>query len=116
MAGDGIDMEVRAMAMALLVGADRHLRDMGVHGAVGEHEHHVRSAGPARFPRLALEGRQVRDEGGFPHRPAPRASRALSSTPARSGMTFVSHMLRPGRTGMNSPSPLNDFCAPSRSG
>ena len=44
--------------------------------------------------------------------PAPRWSQALSSNPARSGMKLVSHMLRPGRTGMNSPSPLKYLAAP----
>ena len=47
---------------------------------------------------------------------APRWSQALSSNPARSGMKLVSHILRPGRTGMNSPSPLKYLAAPWRSG
>src|SRR5256885_1311878 len=44
--------------------------------------------------------------------PAPRSVQVLSSKAERSGMKFVSHMLRPGRTGTNSPSPLQCVAAP----
>ena len=50
-AGDREDVEIGAVAMGLLVGADRHLRGVRVHGAVGQDEHHVRAAGAALGPR-----------------------------------------------------------------
>ena len=55
------------MAVALLVGADRHFRDVGVHGAVGQHEHDVGAAGAAVAPGLQFDGGEVRDEIGLPH-------------------------------------------------
>src|SRR5579875_30278 len=47
--------------------------------------------------------------------PAPRAAQCCSPKPARSGTKFVSHMCRPGRTGMKSPSPAKCRSSPSRS-
>ena len=56
-----------AVAVALLVGADRHLGDVRVHGAVGEHEHDVGAAGAAVAPGLQLDGGQIGDEIRLPH-------------------------------------------------
>ena len=55
------------MAMAFLVGADRHFRDMRVHGAVGEHEHDVGAAGAAIAPGLQFDAGEIGNEIGFPH-------------------------------------------------
>jgi hypothetical protein len=66
-AGDGEDVEVGTVAVRLFVGADRHLRGVRVHGAVGEDEHHVRSAGAALLPGLELEAGEIGDEVGLPH-------------------------------------------------
>ena len=83
-AGDGEDVEVGAVAVGLLVGADRHLRDVGVHGAVGEHEHHVGAAGAALAPGLQLERRQVGDEVGLPH---------VAAGPHRDELAFAAEMV-----------------------
>src|SRR3954452_22295951 len=40
---------------------------MGMHGSVGEHEHHIRAAGAAFCPGLEFEGREIGDEIRFPH-------------------------------------------------
>ena len=48
--GHGKDVEVGAVPVRLLVGADRHLRGVRVHGAVGENEHHAGAAGAALAP------------------------------------------------------------------
>ena len=66
-AGDREDVEVGAVAMGFLVGADRHLRRVRMHGAVGQDEHHVRAAGSALGPVLELEGGEVGDEVRLPH-------------------------------------------------
>ncbi len=66
-AGDAHHVEAGAVAVALLVGADRHLRDVGVHGAVGEHEHDVGAAGAAVAPRFQFDRCEVGDEIGLPH-------------------------------------------------
>ena len=55
------------MTVPFLVGADRHFRDMRVHGAVGEHEHDVGAAGAAIAPGLQLDRGQVGNEIGLPH-------------------------------------------------
>ena len=66
-AGDGEDVKVGTVAVRLLVGADRHLRGVRVHGAVGEHEHHVRAAGAALLPGLQFERGEIGNEIRFPH-------------------------------------------------
>ena len=52
LAGDREYVEVGAMAMPLLIGADRHLGHVRMHGAVGEHEHDVAAARATRLPLL----------------------------------------------------------------
>src|SRR4029078_9558107 len=60
-------VEVGAVAVRLLVGADGQLGGWGVDGAAGEDEHHVRSAGTALVPSLKLESREIGNEIGLPH-------------------------------------------------
>jgi hypothetical protein len=48
--------------------------EVRVHGAVGENEHHVRSAGAALLPGLEFEAGEIGDEIGLPH-VAPRPHR-----------------------------------------
>src|SRR5438876_679420 len=66
-AGDGKDVEIGTVAMRLFIGAHRHLRGMRMHGALGEDEHHVRTAGAASLPGLELEAGEVGNEIGLPH-------------------------------------------------
>ena len=66
-AGDAHDVEARAVAVALLVGADRHFRNMRVHGAVGEHEHDVGAAGAAVAPGFQFDRGEIGNEIGLPH-------------------------------------------------
>ena len=81
------NVEVRAVPMRLLVGADRHLRGVRMHGAVRQDEHHVEAACAPLVPGLELEAGEIGNEIGLPH-------------------------VGPGRTGMNSPSPPKYFAAP----
>ena len=67
MAGHAHHVEARTMAMALLVGAHRHFRDMGVHGAIGQHEHDVGATRAPITPGLQLDGRQIGNEIRLPH-------------------------------------------------
>jgi hypothetical protein len=55
------------MPMRLLVSANRHFRNMCVHGAVGEHKHDVGAAGAAVAPAFQFDCGQVRNKIGFPH-------------------------------------------------
>src|SRR5262245_21169700 len=55
------------MPMRLFVGADRHFRNVGVHGAVGEHEHDIGAAAAAITPAFQLDGGEVRHEIGLPY-------------------------------------------------
>src|SRR4051794_21956477 len=84
MAGDGKDMEICTVAMSFLVGADRHLRSVGMHGAVGEDEHHVGTAGAAFAPGFQLEGREIRNEVGLPH---------IAAGPYRHEFAFTAEMV-----------------------
>ena len=70
LAGHGEDADAVEMAVALLVGADRHFRGMRADGVVGQHETQHGAACPARRPGLQLKGRKVGDEIGFPLMPA----------------------------------------------
>ena len=72
MAADGEDVEVGAVAVALLIRPDRHLGGVRVHGAVGEDELHVRRSGAARLPGLEAEIGEIGHEVCLPHI-APRA-------------------------------------------
>src|SRR5215469_5530094 len=59
LACDREDVEVSAVAVRLLVGANRHFRDVRVHSALGQHEHDVRPSRAPGFPFLQLEARKV---------------------------------------------------------
>src|SRR5215469_6831805 len=55
------------MTMRFLVSANRHFRNMCVHGAVGEHKHDVGAAGTAVAPAFQFDCGQVWNKIGFPH-------------------------------------------------
>ena len=61
------NVEVRAVPMRLLVGADRHLRGVRMHGAVRQDEHHVGAACAPLVPGLELEAGEIGNEIGLPH-------------------------------------------------
>ena len=60
-------MRARAVAVRLLVGADRHLRRVRVHRAVREDDLDVAAAGAARLPFRQRERAEIGDEIGLPH-------------------------------------------------
>ena len=58
---------------------------MRMHGAVGQHEHHVRAAGAALRPGLELESREIGDEVRLPH---------VAAGPHRHELAFAAEMRR----------------------
>src|SRR5579875_2159865 len=81
LAADGVNVKVGAVAVPFLVGTGLHLGYVGVHGAVGEHEHHVAAALSPGVPCLQLEAGQIRYVVGLPHVP-PGSYRDECAVPA----------------------------------
>src|SRR5688572_6397064 len=60
-------MEVGRVAMRLLVGANRHIGDMGMHRAVCENQHQILAAGSSTRNLPQLDRIHVGYEVRFPH-------------------------------------------------
>ena len=71
-------VEVRPMPVPLLIRPDRHLRGVGMHGAIGHDHHHVRAPLAPRLPFLELEPLEVGDEIGLPGVPPGLARRQFA--------------------------------------
>jgi len=60
-------MRAGAVPMTLLVGADRHFRNVGMHDAVGKNEHDVGRAATPVGPSLQFKLFEIGNEIGLPH-------------------------------------------------
>src|SRR5262249_24849858 len=64
-AGDEEDVQAGPVPVPLLVGADRHFRDMRAHGAFAQQQLDVRGAGATRLPGFHLQRAEVGNEIGL---------------------------------------------------
>src|SRR3546814_15525655 len=61
------DVKIGPVAMAFLVGADRHLRRMGVHQSIGQRKDDRAAASTTFLPAAQFEGGKIGNEVRLPH-------------------------------------------------
>src|ERR1700686_5213526 len=64
---DAHHVEARPVPVSFFKSSSRHLRNVRVHGPVGQHKHDIAAAGAPVAPGLQLELRQIGYEIGLPH-------------------------------------------------